>query len=223
MYLTWIKPFASQQQSQPLNSSVPQFLNSSTPKAIPPKMAPRRVAGAIFNLRRDGCVEMPIWAAEIMYLFMVYLPYSWRDIVARLRTLETFAANLDEYKLVYSFCMALKCQDPLLLTMVSYNPATQELALPHHLQEVYNGQQTPVSIWSGLRGGAIKDVAFHLIDSYSPEYPSFNEYTTNRQIWQEFCRRVDIMSSTDLSVGNPKPQWRGSNTNFTSRESTGLC
>lgn len=171
-------------------------------------MEPRRLIGPTFTVRPNGCVEMPAWAAEIMYVFMVYMPYSWRDIVVRLKALEPFTASLDEYKLIYSFCMALNARDPVLLNLVSYDTAAERYVLPPNIQAIYHGGSNPLSFWAHSNGQGLRNMVSALMGSGRAEFRLFSEFSASRRDWKDFCRQVDLFSSRTRSVSNPKSQWR---------------
>lgn len=178
-------------------------------------MGPRRLQGAIFKMLPDGCVEVPTWAAELMFVFMAYMPYSWKDMVVQLQTIPPFADNLDEYNLVYSFCLAMDAHhpDPVLLSLVSHNPTTGRFRLPRPIEALYNNQRSPLSFWEHPEGLELRRLASDLMATLRQEFRSFSEYTVYRRTMDAFRRCVDEHSSVTNSVSIFRTSWRVLNIN----------
>jgi hypothetical protein len=161
----------------------------------------QRSPSTTFQIRPDGVVEMPTWGARLMFAFLAYTPYSWKDILTRLKMLQPFAEQLDEYSLVYSFCIALNTRDSVLLSLISYDPATDRFKLPAEIESLYNGYATPWSFWERPAGHDFKRQVSNLLLSLAQNQSTISEWRARRD-WREFCRLVDNYSWTPTSVSN---------------------
>ncbi|KIN03795.1 hypothetical protein OIDMADRAFT_26443 [Oidiodendron maius Zn] len=146
---------------------------------------PRRVSGTKFQLRYDGCVEMPTWAAELMFIFIIYSPYSLVEIVAQLKTIEQFREHLDECGLIYSFCMALHTKDPVLFNLVSLDEVSGHYHVPAHLHEEGVGDQDALLFWNNADGLSIRFTVMAIMESFQ-----FRELE-GQQYWQVLRAWVD--------------------------------
>jgi hypothetical protein len=146
---------------------------------------PRIVPGPIFKLRADGFVEMPPWAAELMFVFIIYLELPWVEIVACLKTIEQFRAHLDEYSLVYSFGVALCTQDPILSRLLLRAGTNWYLTIPPRLLALIDPDSSNVTFWSSLRGEHIRLIVLAIMDSFRHSDATFE------MLWHTFRRWVD--------------------------------
>ena len=167
-------------------------------------MASTRLIGETFEVLGDGRITIPSWGTELLCVLMIFTPNSWKEIASRLRTLPQFVQNLDEYSLVYSFCMAMIVRDPILLGLVSYDPPSGNFSMIPAIQAIYGGEPNPLAFWATPQGHALKNTVSHLMASSSLPRQNVGEAAVHDRAVEEFRRQVDEFSSNRHSVSKSR-------------------
>ena len=178
--------------------------HNHSPTAQQINMESIRLTRETFQILDDGRIAVPSWGTELLCVLMIYTPNSWKEIVRRLRRLQQFVQNLDEYALVYSFCMAMIVRNPILLGLVSHDPTTGHFRMIPGVEAIYGGEQNPLAFWATPEGQALRNTVSDVMASFRLRRQNAGEAAVHDRNVEEFRRQVDGFSSNRHSVSKTR-------------------